>query len=241
MASQSRVGRASSESCLSECGSRHLDAAFVGGIDLQVVPVRGVQAQQAAARGAIARIHHRPEVPPKLLSLHMSCFVTSVSSDNVEHAHSCGGQASIERVICRSTMSIPTPPRLHDVPRVQPCGGSAVPMHMAKETRLRPAGVGEHAAVLEDEQSLHDAGRLLAALLPRRPAQRLQLHLPVDARELPALLQHCLQAACSARQSVIASPKQRFGRALGWPDRTLNHAYHNIQCRLPLRGIHGKT
>ena len=60
------------------------------------------------------------------------------------------------------------------------------------EACLRPAGMRQDSAVLQDEQRLNDARGLLAALLPRRPAQRLQLHLPVDARELAALLQHRL-------------------------------------------------
>jgi len=79
------------------------------------------------------------------------------------------------------------------------------------KAHLRPAGMREDSAVLEDEQRLDDARGLLAALLPRRPAQRLQLHLPVDARKLAALLQHRLGeeqspelAACHERWSVVS-------------------------------------
>ena len=57
---------------------------------------------------------------------------------------------------------------------------------------LCSSGMRQDPAVLEDEQRLDNARGLLAALLPRRPAQRFQLHLPVDAGKLTALLQHRL-------------------------------------------------
>ena len=58
---------------------------------------------------------------------------------------------------------------------------------------LLPPRMRQHAAVLEDEQGLHAARRLAAALLGRRPSQWLELHLAVDARKLAALLQHRLR------------------------------------------------
>lgn len=73
--------------------------------------------------------------------------------------------------------------------------------HMST-ARLLPAGVGEHAAVLEDEQRLHHMRLLGAALLRRRPAQRLQLHLPVHARKAAALLQHRLRARATSSSRV---------------------------------------
>ena len=58
---------------------------------------------------------------------------------------------------------------------------------------LLPTGMGQHAAVLQDEQGLGDARLLLGAFLRRGPVHRLQLHLAVDARKVPALLQDGLQ------------------------------------------------
>jgi len=58
-----------SNACLRKGGGGHLDPALVRRVDLQIMPVRGVQAQQAAARGAVSRVHDRPEVPPELLGL----------------------------------------------------------------------------------------------------------------------------------------------------------------------------
>jgi hypothetical protein len=63
-------------------------------------------------------------------------------------------------------------------------------------THLRAAGVGQHAAVLQDEERLGDAGFFAvgrAAILRPTPLQRLELHLAVDASKLPALLQHRLR------------------------------------------------
>lgn len=57
---------------LCEGSGRHLHAALVAAVDLEVVAVGGVQPQQAATRGTIPRVHHRPEVAPQLLRLHQA-------------------------------------------------------------------------------------------------------------------------------------------------------------------------
>jgi hypothetical protein len=65
---------------------------------------------------------------------------------------------------------------------------------VAQRLGLLPPRVRQHPAVLQNEQRLHAARLLAAALLGRRrPAQRLQLHLAVDARKLATLLQHRLR------------------------------------------------
>lgn len=72
----------------------------------------------------------------------------------------------------------------------------AVKMSGHIDPYLCAAGVGEHAAVLQDEQRLRHAGLGGVGVGVFRPAppQRLQLHLAVDARKLAALLQHRLRA-----------------------------------------------
>lgn len=57
---------------------------------------------------------------------------------------------------------------------------------------LGAAGVGEHAAVLEDELRLHHT--LFALAVGVAPPQRLQLYLAVDAGELTTLFQHSLHS-----------------------------------------------
>jgi len=49
------------EQALREGGRAGLHAALVGGVDLEVVAVRAVQAQQPAAGRPVARVHHRAE------------------------------------------------------------------------------------------------------------------------------------------------------------------------------------
>jgi hypothetical protein len=71
--------------------------------------------------------------------------------------------------------------------------------------------VGQHAAVLEDQQRLHAARRLPAALLWGRPAQGLELGLAVDPRKLPTLLQHRLQ-----QEEWQAGSIQMEGATLAW-------------------------
>ncbi len=68
-------------------------------------------------------------------------------------------------------------------------------LRSAIRAHLLATGMGEDAAVLEDEQGLDDAWRVLRPLLRRRPPQRLQLHLPVDSCEAAAVLQHRLPRA----------------------------------------------
>ena len=64
---------------------------------------------------------------------------------------------------------------------------------------LLPTGMGQHAAVLQDEQGLGDARLLVGAFLWRGPVHRLQLHLAINARKVPALLQDCLQGKQNVR------------------------------------------
>eukprot|EP00958_Prasinococcus_capsulatus_P027240 scaffold5321_cov366-Prasinococcus_capsulatus_cf.AAC.10 len=52
-----------------ECRRRGLHASFVRAVDLEVMPVRGVQAQQAAAGRAVLRVDVLAKVPPNHLCL----------------------------------------------------------------------------------------------------------------------------------------------------------------------------
>eukprot|EP01136_Pigoraptor_vietnamica_P029685 Opistho-1_new@88060 len=112
------------------CG-RHLHAALVARVDLEVMAVRAVQAQQASA---LAWVNIPAEPPAKRLGL--------------------------------------------------------------LEPRVR-----ELSAPLENEKGLGDHLRLaVTVILARRPPARLQLHLTVDAAEVPALLKdspHLQQAAAA--------------------------------------------
>ena len=57
------------EQALSEGGSRGLHAALVGGVDLEVMAVGGVQAQETVASRAIAWVHHCSEQLAQIFGL----------------------------------------------------------------------------------------------------------------------------------------------------------------------------
>ncbi len=61
--------------------------------------------------------------------------------------------------------------------------------NMAKWHYLLSSSMSQDSPVLQNEGRLSDL-----PLWPLfRPMRRLQLHLPIDARKMPALLQNCLQ------------------------------------------------
>ena len=84
------------QQALRERGRAGLHAALVAGIDLEVVAVRAVQAQQPAAGRAIARVHHRAEYVAQRLRLrrdawqhrHMSLLgaLAATTTDNTHES-----------------------------------------------------------------------------------------------------------------------------------------------------------